>query len=177
MRSLTSATWPPRTSTVRPPSPSTRARASTTIVLLRALVLIGITRHSEGGGPGVVAAEGPDELGPGGGELLLPPAAERGGVGRLGGAEAAVAAALVGRADRPAAGLGDGAEAGRAVGGHHADRAPPLALEADGVGRDVGAAPAEEGPQDLDELDLADRAAPQLEVHPHVLGDGSRGLE
>src|SRR5512143_2836123 len=136
MRSLTSATWPPRTCTVRPPSPSTRARASTTIVfvLLRALVLIGITRHPEGGGPGVVGAEGANEVGPGRAEVLLPPAAEGRGVRRLRGAEAAVAAALVRGADRPAAGLGDGPEAGRAVGGHDADRGPALALEAHRVG-------------------------------------------
>src|SRR5512143_2239062 len=133
MRSLTSATWPPRTKMVRPPSPSTRARASTVIVLLRALVLIGITRHPEGGRPGVVGAERPDEVGAGRPEVLLPPAPEGGGVRRLRGAEAAVAAALVGGAERAAAGLGDRAEAGRAVGGHDADRAPPLALEAHGV--------------------------------------------
>src|SRR5512139_3287230 len=125
MRSLTSTTLPPRTCTVRPPSPSTRARASTTIVLLRALVLIGITRHSEGGGPGVVGAEGPDEVGPGRPEVLLPPAPEGGGVRRLRGAEAAVAAAPVRGAERAAAGLRDGPEAGRAVGGHDADGAAP----------------------------------------------------
>src|SRR5512139_2456064 len=138
MRSLTSTTLPPRTCTVRPPSPSTRARASTVIVLLRALVLIGITRHAEGGGPGVVRAERPDEVGAGRSEVLLPPAPEGGGVRRLGGAEAAVAAALVRGAERAAARLGDRAEARRAVSGHDADRAPPLALEAHRVGRDVG---------------------------------------
>src|SRR5512134_3503562 len=121
MRSLTSVTRPPRSESVRPPSPSTRASAATVIVrLLFVFVLIGIARGSEGRRPGVVAAEGAHQLGAARAELLLPVAAERGGVGRLGRPEAAVAAAAEGRAERPAARLGDGAEAGRAVGGRHA---------------------------------------------------------
>src|SRR5574341_756938 len=126
MRSLTSLTCPPRSLMVRPPSPSTRASASTTIdfgreaALLRGLVLIGIARGSEGGGPGVVAAEGAHQLGARRAQLLLPPAAERGGVGRFRGPEAAEAAALIGGAERPAPGLRDGPEAGRRVRGHHA---------------------------------------------------------
>src|SRR5512143_452818 len=120
MRSFTSATWPPRSWMARPPSPSTRASASTTIdlgreVALRTVVLIGIARHSEGCGVGVERPEGAHQLGPAGAQVLLPPGAERGGVGRLRRAEAAVAAALVGGADRAAAGLGDGPQAGRAV--------------------------------------------------------------
>ena len=66
-------------------------------------------------------------------------AAQRGRVRRFHRAEAAVAAALVGRAERVAAGVRHRAQAGRAVRDHHADRAAPLALEADAVGRDIAA--------------------------------------
>ena len=141
------------------------------------LVLIGVARGSEGRGPGVVAAEGAHQVGARRAQLLLPPAAERGGVGRFRGPEAAEAAALVGGAERPAAGLRDGPEAGRRVRGHHAHGAAPLALEAHRVGGDVGPAAEQERPQHLDELALADRAAAQLEVHPHVLRDRRRGSE
>src|SRR5512139_4031955 len=97
MRSFTSATRPPRSWIARPPSPSTRASASTTIdlgrdVALRTVVLIGVARHSERCGVGVERAEGPHQLGPAAAEAPLPPAAERGGVRRLGRAEAAEAA-------------------------------------------------------------------------------------
>src|SRR5512134_55409 len=122
MRSLTSATRPPRSWMVSPPSPSTRARASTLTTRLRTFVLIGVARGAEGCCVGVVGAEGPHQVGPTGTEVRLPPGAERGGVGRLRGAEAGVAAALVGRADRATPGLCDRAETGCAVRGHHADR-------------------------------------------------------
>ena len=61
---------------------------------------------------------------------------ERGRVGRLHRPVAAVAAAVVGGADRAAAGVRDRPEAGRAVGHHHAHGAPPLALDADAVRAD-----------------------------------------
>ena len=55
--------------------------------------------------------------------------------GRLLRPEAAVAAAVVGRAQRAAPGLGHRPQAGRAVRHHHADVAAPLALDADAVRR------------------------------------------
>src|SRR5512134_1574087 len=101
MRSFTSATRPPFSWMVRPPSPSTRASASTTIDFgglveagLPAIVLIGVARGPEGCGVGVVGSEGAHELGARGPELRLPPRAQRGGVRGLGRAEAAEAAAL-----------------------------------------------------------------------------------
>src|SRR5512138_3124005 len=130
MRSLTSATRPARSWTVSPPSPAARARASTLTTRLRTFVLIGVARGAEEGRVGVVGAEGPHQVGPALAEVGLPPGAERGGVGGLGWAEAGVAAPLVRGADGAAAGLGDRPQAGRAVGGHHADRAAALALEA-----------------------------------------------
>src|SRR3990172_547357 len=178
MRSLTSATRPPRSCSVRPPSPSTRASAATVIVrLLFLFVLIGVARGPEGRRPGVVAAEGAHQLGSADAELLLPEAAERCGGRRLGRPEAAVAAAGVGRAERATARLGDGAEAGRAVGGRPAHGAAALALEAHGPGRELGLAAVEQRSQQLEQLVLADRTAAQLVVDARVLRDRRRGGE
>ena len=56
--------------------------------------------------------------------------------GGVRGPEAAVAAAVVGRAERAASGVGDRAEAGRAVGDGDTDVAAALALHADALDRD-----------------------------------------
>ena len=74
-------------------------------------------------------------------------AAERSGVRRLHRPEAAVAAAVVGRAERAAAGMGDRAEAGRAVRDHHADIALQLALDADAVMRRSPACAGQKAPR------------------------------
>ena len=106
------------------------------------------------------------------------PRAQRRGVRRLHRPEAAVAAAVVGRAERAAAGVGDRPEARRAVRDHHADVAAPLALDADAVrAASRGRAPVEEGADHLEQLALVDRAAAQLEVDRHVRGDRRRGRE
>src|SRR5690349_7697744 len=70
----------------------------------------------------------------------LPPLTERLGVRALHRAVAAVAATVVCRADRAAAGMGDRPEARRALRHHHAHRAAALALDADAVARDLGTA-------------------------------------
>ncbi len=67
-------------------------------------------------------------------------ALERRGVRRLHRPVAAVAAAVVGGADRAAAGVGDRAQAGRAVRDHHAHGAAALALDADAVRAHAGPA-------------------------------------
>ena len=103
------------------------------------------------------------------------PAGQRGGVGRLHRPVAAVAAAVVGGAERPAAGVGDRSEAGRAVGDHDAHVAAALALDAHAARRDGRPALVEEGADHLEELALVDRAAVQLEVHVHVVRDRRRG--
>jgi len=57
------------------------------------------------------------------------------------------------------------------VGDHDADGAAPLALDADALVREVRRAALEERAQGLEELDLADRASPELEVDGDVVGD------
>ena len=99
------------------------------------------------------------------------------GVRALARAEAAVAAAPEGRADRAAAGPRHGPEAGQAAGHHDARDAAPLALQADRlVGQLRPAAGGERG-QELDQLLGVDRAAAQLGVHRHEVGDGPRRRE
>src|SRR4051812_34124006 len=116
------------------PSPSTRASRSLLIVLVS---LMRFARHAERLGPGVERAVDAHEV-----DLLHPqagqPRVERLRPRRLHRAEAAVAATVIGGAQRAAAGVGDGAEAGRAVGDHDADVARALALDADAVRRDRG---------------------------------------
>ncbi len=91
--------------------------------------------------------------------------------------EAAVAAAVVGRADRAAAGLRHRPEAGRAVRHHDADVAAQLALDADAVGAMFGRRPFRKALDHLEQLVLVDRAAAQLEVDRHVGRDRRRAVE
>ena len=68
----------------------------------------------------------------------------------------------------------DRSQAGRAMRHHHADVALELALDADAVGRRHRPAAGEEGGDDLEQLALVDRAAAQLEIHRHMIGDRRR---
>ena len=97
--------------------------------------------------------------------------------GRLHRPEAAVAAAVVGRAECAAAGVRDRPEAGRAVGDHHADVAARLALEADAVRRDLRPAAVNERSDHLEQLALVDRAAVQFVVDLDVRRDRRRRRE
>ena len=60
---------------------------------------------------------------------------------------------------------------------HHADIALELALDADAVRRRHRPASGEKGGDDLEKLTLVDRAAAQLEIDRHVIGDRGRGRE
>ena len=98
-------------------------------------------------------------------------------IGRAGRAEAAVAAAPVGRAERAAAAVDDRPQAGDALGHHHADGAAALAFQADRAGREVRLAVLQQGGDHFHHHVLVDRAAPDLQVHRHVLGDGGGFLQ
>ena len=80
------------------------------------------------------------------------------------GPEAAVAAAVVRRAERAAAGLRHRAEARRAVRDHHADVAARACTRRRRCRRDRGPAAVQERGDHLEQLALVDRAAAQLEV-------------
>src|SRR5579859_3205001 len=166
MSRRTSVTRLPAVCTYSAPSPSTRARASTLIV--RRLTGMGVT-----GAAVRRARRDAQRLGRPAERLLLavdpavgprdrrvrhaempPPGGERIRVGTLHRAVAAVASAVVSGADRAASRVGDGAEARRPAGHHDADRAAPLALDADAVVPDDGRPPVEIGAQDLEELRL-----------------------
>src|SRR5688572_28244191 len=146
--SRTSSTWLSRRRTWRDPSPSTRAsgpeRSSRSAMCLAEL------RRAR-----VEGAEQPHDV-----DLLQPEVvAERARVRRLHRPEAAEAAAVIARAQRPAARVRDGPEAGRAVGDHHADVAGPLALDADAVVADRGPSLVQERADDLEQLALVGRTA------------------
>src|SRR4029453_6901427 len=127
MRSCTSATMPPSMRTYIAPSPSTRASASTLIVRL-----MGLARLAERRRAGVECAVDAHQVSIGKPQLLQPRGQSR-RVGGLHRPEAAVAAAVVGRAQRTAAGVRDRTEARCAVGDHDADGVAALALDADAV--------------------------------------------
>src|SRR4051812_48791893 len=169
MRSSALFTLLSRMVTVSAPSPSTRARFSTLIVL-RAMAL-GL--QAEGLGVGVEGAvETVDvafaraDLG----QFLR----QRDGVRRLHRSVAAIAAAVEARAERAAAGMGDRPQARRAVGNHHADIAFELALDADAVRRHRRLALGQVRDDHLDQLILVDRAAAQLVVDLDVRRDRRR---
>ena len=102
---------------------------------------------------------------------------ERRRVGLLARAEAAVAAAPEGRAQRAAPALGHRTEARHALRDHHAHGALALALEADRLLADLRPAPHGHRHQDLAQLLGRDGAAVEREVDLHVLGDGRRRRE
>src|SRR6516162_10835991 len=153
MLSLASVTWPSCTTTSRPPSPSTLARAGT-VTDRPPLVLPWVMRFgllAERGGVGVERAEHPGQVGMVDAEPL-PPGRQRGGVGCLHRPEAAVAAACVRRAQRAAPGVRHRAEAGRAVRDHHAGDPGALALDAHAVPADVRPAAVQERRHHVEEL-------------------------
>src|ERR1035441_10676733 len=117
MRSLTSATWRPSILTYIAPSPSTRASRSVRITrrCLPSLMCLACPPERLGVGvEGAVHAHQVHFVG----ALLAHLSAQGRGVRSLHRPVAAVAAAIIGRADRTAAGVGDGAEARCAVGDH-----------------------------------------------------------
>src|SRR5687767_10478544 len=101
-----------------------------------------LARLAEVAGAGVERAVDADEIARIGTELRHARALRR-RVGRLLRPEAAVAAAVVRRADGAAAGVRDGPEARRAVRHHDADSAAALALDANAVRADARTAPVE----------------------------------
>src|SRR5271166_146211 len=92
----------------------------------------------------------------------------RSSVRALGRPKAAVAAAAIGRADRAAAGLGDGTEAGCSLRHHNADGASQFAFVAYTVTGDRRLAPDQKSLDDLEQLTLVDRTAAQLKIDRHV---------
>src|SRR5450755_213150 len=180
MSSRASVTLPSRTTTSRPPSPSTRVSAPTLIdwPLTGWPAPLGCVMYlrllAERTGIGVERAERAGHIGAGDTELP-PPGGQARGIRGLHGAEAAVAAARARRADRPAPGLRHRAEARRAMGDHHAGDPGPLAFEADAVAGDAGLAAVQERGDHLQQLEAVDRAAAQLEVDPDVIRDRGRG--
>src|SRR5208337_4402825 len=168
--SLTSATASPLTRRYRPPSPSTRARISTLMVLL----FMGFALPAELRGVGVEFTEGLHQTRFGDPKTLTEPGSQGGGVGRLLGAIAAVAAPVVGGAQGPAAAVGYRPQTWSAQ-DHDADVAPSLALQADAVGRQPRGAAAEIGADHLQELSFVDGAAVDLVVHLDM-GRQRRGL-
>src|SRR6516225_3710363 len=96
MSSRASVTCPSWTTTSRPPSPSTRARAGTLTDRLRGVLpwVMCFGLLAERSGVGVEGAEHPSQVGMVYAEPL-PPGRQRGGVGCLHGPEAAVASTRV----------------------------------------------------------------------------------
>src|SRR5262249_59610106 len=127
----------PRIRTCIAPSPSTRASAAVWIVRVSpsAIGLQSLALFPERLPRSVEGAVDPDHV-----PLVhaepLEPAREGRSVRRLHRAEAAVAAAVIARAERAAAGVGHGPEAGRALGHHHADVPRSLALDTNRMVRD-----------------------------------------
>src|SRR5579863_1516122 len=100
---------------------------------------------------------------------LLPALAQRGGVGCLFGAVAAVAASPIRGADGAAPGMRHRTEAGRSPRHHHADGAAQLALHAHTVRRRIWLAPVQVGADDFYELAFIDGTAAQLKVNRDVV--------
>src|SRR6516164_2210983 len=98
-------------------------------------------------------------------------ARDRGRVRALGRPEATVAAPAVSRADRAAAGLGNGAEAGCSLRDHDTDGATQFAFVAHSVSGDRRLAPDQKSLDHLEQLALIDWAAAQLEIDAHVSAD------
>ena len=109
--------------------------------------------------------------------LLPEPAMQAGDVGLLARPEAGIAGAPVGGADRTAAGLGQRAQAWLPAGDEHAHVAAPLALQAHRLARQLRPAADAQRGQQLEELPGIDRAAAQLGIDLHVLGDRCAGRQ
>src|SRR5208282_561180 len=130
MLSFTSVTRWSRTRTNKPPSPSTRARTSTLMVL----AFMRFALFPESFGVSIEGTEGAHKFRLGNAQGG-PARAHRGGIGRFLGPEAPVAAAVVGRAKRAAPGQRNGAQTRRAVRYHDADGSAPLAFHAHAMRR------------------------------------------
>src|SRR4051812_13497635 len=126
MSSLASVTIPSSVVISRPPSPSTRASAGTLTRLPCVMDVCLLPEWLRGGGERPERADQALFVY----AQLEPSSGERAGVGRFHGAEAAIAAAVERRAQGAAAGLGDRAEARRAVRDHDAGQPGALALDA-----------------------------------------------
>src|SRR5450755_5098988 len=108
--------------------------------------------------------------------ILQPgPHVQRRRVRRLLGAEAAVAAAVVGGTDRPATRVGDRPKARRAVRDHYAHRPTTLALDAHAVRPHPWTPTVQVGADHLEQLLLVDRASLQLVVNMNVRADRGGG--
>src|SRR5512133_1612441 len=170
MRSLTSWTRPSRTRTSIAPSPSTRASI---LVRISRSAMVRLALGPERRRAGVERAIQAHDVALG--QVVTgQPAPERARIGLLHRPETAVAAAVVARAQRTAAGVRHRAQARRAVSDHHADVAAALALDAHAVTGDLGPALVQIGADDLEQLALVGRAAVELEVDGHVLDGGRR---
>src|SRR5512132_1731582 len=176
IRSSTSSTEPSRITTRIAPSPSTRARKSVLIVRRPFVLAMGLALLTEGLGGRVISPERSEEVAVGGAEALHPPG-EGSRVRALHRTEAAVAATVVGRADRATPRVRHRAKARRPVGHHHTDVAAPLALDANAVGRDRGTPLVQVRAQHLEQLVLVDRTAVELVVDRDVRADRGGGLE
>ena len=135
------------------PSPSTRVIASTRIVRTSLMLSCRLRRFSDGqpvalgsklGGIAVeaVAQAADQRLARDADRLKLVRSGSAGSAART--AEAAVTTAIVAGADRAAAVVRHRAQAGNALGHHHAHRAAPLALQAHAVHRRARAAPGQQ---------------------------------
>src|SRR5208283_321227 len=125
MLSFTSMTRWSRIRTNKPPSPSTRARKSTLMVL----AFMRFALFPECFGVGIEGTEGAHKFRLGDAQGG-PTRAHGGGIGRFFWLEAPVAAAIVGVAKRAAPGQRHGTQTRRAVRHHHPDRPAPPALHA-----------------------------------------------
>src|SRR3990172_857456 len=168
-----SVTLPCSTVRCSAPSPSTRASAPTWMLLVLSLRdgIAGFPQWAYVAVDAAQAAHGPVATEP----LPFEQSRKGGHVRIVGGAEAAVAAAMHGRADGPAPGAGDRPQTRLAARDHDAHRAPPLAFHADAVRRQRRFGTGQERAHDGEQLLLVDRAAPDLVVDPHVLRDRRRG--
>src|SRR5450755_2424688 len=135
MRNAMVSTFPALIRTVIAPSPSTRASALTRIVRLRrSFPFMSIAFFAERIGIGVERAVELRQLALAQAEFL-DVLGEAGGIGALLRTEAAVATAVVARAQAAAPGMGDGPQAGRSVRDHHAHLTAEFAFETDAMGR------------------------------------------
>src|SRR5208337_523508 len=130
MLSFTSVTRWSRTRTNKPPSPSTRARTSTLMVL----AFMRFALFPERFGVSIKGTEGAHKFRLGDAQGG-PARAHRSGIRRLLWSKTSVAAAIVGGAKGAAPGQGNGTQTRRAVRDHDADSPAPLALHAHAMRR------------------------------------------
>jgi hypothetical protein len=118
---------------------------------------------------GIKTAQGPYEVGLGDAQTPVLPGAERRRIRCLLGAEAAVAATVVGWTESTTPGLRHRAKTRRATRHHNAHCTPPPAFETDAVGWGVWLAPVQKGTDDLEELLFVDRTAAQFKIHTYMV--------